>query len=157
MLDPAMVNITNRCQRGVAERIHIVSEHMHGYGGDLLAIGRKLEELFQGPGKDGVTDGKSRELLMLARGCVCRCSQCMQKHMQQALDLGATRDEVAEAILIALYWAERLCEKPTCTEAEHARDRSTRVVPHPERHGQARPLADQLPPGYLIEATGCVV
>ncbi len=127
-----------------------------GYGHDPLGIGGKLEELFHGSGKDGVADRKSRELLMLALACVCRCSHCTREHIQQALDLGATKDEVAEALLVALYWAEQFREKPTCTDAERVRDHSTTVPGRPGARSPAAPPPDELPPGYLIQATGCI-
>jgi|GEM_PF-3750168 len=127
------------------------------YGGKPPDIAGKLEELFRGSGKDGLTDRKSRELLMLALACIRRCSHCAQEHIQQALDLGATKDEVAEAVLVALYWVEQFSNRPACTDAEDARDRSTTGLPRREARNGRTPPSDELPPGYLIQANGCVI
>jgi len=128
---------------------------MHAYGADPLDIGRKLEQLFRGAGKDGLADRKSRELLMLALACIRRCSHCTQEHIEQALDLGATRDEVAEAVLVALYWVEQLSEKPACTDTKDARDRSTTGQPRPQAPREETPPSDEFPPCYLMQASSC--
>ena len=66
--------------------------------------------------EDGCTpDKKTRQLLMLALACVCRCPQCTQEHVQGALEVGATRDDVAEVMLMAFYCAKQLHGKHSCS------------------------------------------
>lgn len=48
-------------------------------------------------------DGKTRELITLAIGVAVRCAPCIAYHVQGALKKGATREEIAEAIGLAVY------------------------------------------------------
>lgn len=46
-------------------------------------------------------DDKTRELVQVALASVFRCSHCTEEHIQRALEVGATKEEVTEALLIA--------------------------------------------------------
>jgi AhpD family alkylhydroperoxidase len=48
-----------------------------------------------------VLDSKTKELLRLAIASVFRCEHCTEHHIKDALEAGATKQEIAEAILIA--------------------------------------------------------
>jgi AhpD family alkylhydroperoxidase len=48
-----------------------------------------------------VLERKTKELLMLALACVLRCPHCTEEHIQGALDAGASKEEITEALLIA--------------------------------------------------------
>lgn len=48
-----------------------------------------------------VLDAKTRELLMAALACVLRCPYCTEAHIEGALEAGASKQEVSEALLIA--------------------------------------------------------
>ena len=82
-------------------------------------IGKALQGFYQACNEKGVLDKKTRELLMAALACVFRCPHCTEEHIQRALEVGATKAEVTEAILIAsvegagtqLYWAKEVYEK----------------------------------------------
>jgi AhpD family alkylhydroperoxidase len=50
-----------------------------------------------------VLDRKTRELLMLALACAFRCPHCTEDHIQGALDAGASKQEVAETLLLTAY------------------------------------------------------
>ena len=68
---------------------------------------------------DGMLDDRARELIMVALASNQKCRYCMELHIQSAQDAGATREEVAEALLLAsvanadtqLYWAKDIFEK----------------------------------------------
>jgi AhpD family alkylhydroperoxidase len=64
-------------------------------------------------------DQKTKYLLMTALASAFRCSHCTQSNIKEAFEAGATKEEVAEALLIAalagsgtqLYWAKEIFEK----------------------------------------------
>ncbi|MHC2619903.1 AhpD family alkylhydroperoxidase [Bradyrhizobium huanghuaihaiense] len=51
--------------------------------------------------KDGAIPPKYRELISLAVALTTQCAYCLDVHTGQAAKAGATREEVAEAALIA--------------------------------------------------------
>ena len=55
--------------------------------------------------QDTVLDAKTKELLRLAVAPVFRCTHCTEDHIQKALAAGATRQEIAEALLISALQA----------------------------------------------------
>jgi hypothetical protein len=124
---------------------------------EQVDIGKKLKQLFQGCEKDHLTVPKERALLMVALACVCRCPHCTQDRIQQALDVGATKDEVAEVLLAALYWVEQFHEKPPRADTEAVRDRPTGAPLHPQGRGPSVGPSPELPPGYLSPAMGCIL
>ena len=66
-----------------------------------------------------VLDAKTRELLMLVLACAFRCPHCTETHIVKALESGASKREVTEALLIAameaagtqLAWIREVYEK----------------------------------------------
>ncbi len=53
--------------------------------------------------KDGALDKKSKELIALALGVASRCDGCIGFHTQALSKLGAKREEVIEALGMAVY------------------------------------------------------
>ncbi len=51
----------------------------------------------------GVLDSKTKELIALAIGIAARCDGCLGYHVRAAAKYGATREEVAETIGVAIY------------------------------------------------------
>jgi AhpD family alkylhydroperoxidase len=51
----------------------------------------------------GVLDSKTKELIALAIGVAQRCDGCLAFHTKAAAKYGATREEVAEALGVAVY------------------------------------------------------
>ena len=82
-------------------------------------IGKLFQEFYAACNEKGVLDSKTRELLMCALACVLRCPSCTESHIEKALKSGASKAEVAEALLIAavegagtqLYWAKGIFDK----------------------------------------------
>ena len=64
-------------------------------------IGPAFQDFYEACKGKGVLDKKTKELLMLALACVFRCPHCTEDHIKGALDAGASREEIAEALLIA--------------------------------------------------------
>jgi AhpD family alkylhydroperoxidase len=52
--------------------------------------------------KTGHLDAKTRELISLAVAVTTRCDGCITVHVGEALKHGATRDEIAEALGVAV-------------------------------------------------------
>jgi AhpD family alkylhydroperoxidase len=47
-------------------------------------------------------DRKTKELIAIAASLAARCQGCLEGHVRKALKFGATREEVSEAIAIAI-------------------------------------------------------
>jgi len=64
---------------------------------------RGFSAMAQAAGKDGVLDKKTKELIALALSVGARCDPCVGYHAQALVKFGATREEVAEALGMAVY------------------------------------------------------
>jgi AhpD family alkylhydroperoxidase len=62
---------------------------------------------------------KTRELIMVAVACVLRCPHCTEEHIKSALRAGASKQEIAETLLVTAYegagtqlaWQKEMFEK----------------------------------------------
>ena len=63
-------------------------------GGYLMASGAGA--------KTGHLDEKTRQLISLAVAVTTRCDGCISVHSQKAVQSGATKDEIAEALGVAI-------------------------------------------------------
>ncbi len=52
--------------------------------------------------RDGALDGKTKELLGLVASTVLRCNDCIAYHCDQAVQVGWTREEILDALNVAL-------------------------------------------------------
>lgn len=59
--------------------------------------------LSQAAFKDGVIDKKMKEMFALALAVATRCDGCLGFHAEALVKLGATRQEVAEMLGVAIY------------------------------------------------------
>ena len=64
-------------------------------------LGKAFEDFYQACADKGVLDKKTKELLMAALASVFRCPHCTEAHVRGALEAGATKEEITEALLIA--------------------------------------------------------
>jgi AhpD family alkylhydroperoxidase len=85
----------------------------NGYRAQLAStiaeIGRASPDLVKGyrtivdsRSKTGALDAKTRELVALAVAVTVRCDGCITTHVEQARKHGATRDEIADALGVAV-------------------------------------------------------
>ncbi|PQO27910.1 carboxymuconolactone decarboxylase family protein [Blastopirellula marina] len=51
--------------------------------------------------EDGAIPIKYRELMSVAVAVTTQCAYCIEAHIKNAIDAGATREELAEAVFIA--------------------------------------------------------
>ncbi|HKV47085.1 MAG TPA: carboxymuconolactone decarboxylase family protein [Candidatus Acidoferrales bacterium] len=50
---------------------------------------------------DGVIPAKYRELMSIAVALTTQCAYCIEAHIKNAVEAGATREEIAETVFIA--------------------------------------------------------
>lgn len=61
-----------------------------------------FQQLHEAATADAALSQKTKELIALAIGISVRCDGCIAYHVHDALEAGANRDEVAEAIGVAM-------------------------------------------------------
>lgn len=64
-------------------------------------IGQAFVEFRRMCDNGGVLDRKTKELLMLVMACASRSATHAEQHVRGALEAGATKEEVTEALMIA--------------------------------------------------------
>lgn len=92
-----------------------MSEHFHGKAvlDDVVPLGRALRqaipEVYKGYAAlstaamaPGVLDKKTKELIALGISITLRCDGCIASHARGAANAGASREEAAEAIGVAI-------------------------------------------------------
>ncbi|KKG12578.1 carboxymuconolactone decarboxylase family protein [Methanosarcina sp. 2.H.A.1B.4] len=65
------------------------------------AFGQLRNSIF----KDSFLDIKTKELIAVASSVLMRCQYCVDVHSQRAVAAGATKEEIAEAISVAMFVA----------------------------------------------------
>ena len=55
--------------------------------------------------KDSYLDVKTKELIAIASSVLMRCQFCVDAHSQRAVAAGVTKEEIAEAISVAMFIA----------------------------------------------------
>ena len=58
-------------------------------------------DFYRSVSKEGVLDRKTKELIAVASGALSRCEHCIRAHAKNALGAGASKEEVAEAVMVA--------------------------------------------------------
>lgn len=84
--------ITDRIVRG----IHTLHKNIPGTMKGFSAMAK-------GATAAGALDPKTKELIALSIGVAVRCDGCIGFHMDTLVKLGATREEVEEALGMAVY------------------------------------------------------
>ena len=92
-----------------------MTEHQHGRAvlNDLIPLGRNLREaipdvyaqygeLGKAAMGDGALSSRTKELIALAVSVAVRCDGCIASHARNASKTGATREEVAESLGVAI-------------------------------------------------------
>ena len=65
------------------------------------AFGQMRNSIF----KDGYLDLKTKELIAVVSSVLMRCQFCVDAHSKRAIAAGATKEEIAEAISVAMFIA----------------------------------------------------
>lgn len=67
----------------------------------VTALYKLKHEVF----KDGALGAKDKALMAVSISCLMRCEECLETWADRAKELGATVDELREAMLVAMYLA----------------------------------------------------
>ena len=94
-------------------------EEMPWFIAQSPTLGKGFRNFYYAVTEQGVLDKKTRELLMMATACAFRCNYCTEMHLKGALEAGATKEEVTEALFLTalegagtqLHWAKATYEK----------------------------------------------
>ena len=112
-----------------------VSRSLRGLRADIPGVTSAFAELASAATADGALDRKTKELIALALSVAARCDSCIGFHVQALARAGATRQEVAETLGMAVYMgggpslmyaAEAVAAWDQHTEAERSRTSATR-------------------------------
>lgn len=72
----------------------------------ILASGhlgiKRMFNLDSGAYRDGALDGRTKELLGLVASMVLRCNDCIDYHLDRAVEVGWTDEEIHDAMNVAL-------------------------------------------------------
>lgn len=88
-------------------------QNWNGYHGELMgrigelaemnpAVLNGLQTIGGSAGKTGKLEPKIHELIALAVAVTTRCDGCIVAHTKKAVELGATREEISEALGTAI-------------------------------------------------------
>ncbi|HZQ61765.1 MAG TPA: carboxymuconolactone decarboxylase family protein [Casimicrobiaceae bacterium] len=70
---------------------------------DIPEVTRAFSALAQAATTARALDGKTKELIALALGVAAHCDACVGFHVKALASAGATREELAEALGMAVY------------------------------------------------------
>ena len=88
----------------MTEKIN-VDEKVKNLAGQIPGVMSAFAGLHDQVVKDGALSAKTKELIMVGISVAVRCEHCISKHVFEAVRLGATREEVLEAISTAILMA----------------------------------------------------
>jgi len=127
----------------------------------LLApeLGGRFRDFAQACRATGVLDAKMKELLMLVLAAAFRCPHSVEAHLRAALEAGVSKEEIAEALLIAamegagtqLTWAGDLFRKHL--GASQAQANRGCIPTHGERQAPLQNLQERLPQRSGLDET----
>jgi len=79
-----------------------VTDTMAKYGKESPNTMAGFMRLHKASSTDGTLSAKVKELIALAIGVVVRCDGCISFHVHDALEAGASREEIVDAIGVAI-------------------------------------------------------
>ncbi|MCP4716393.1 MAG: carboxymuconolactone decarboxylase family protein [Deltaproteobacteria bacterium] len=77
-------------------------EYTAKFGQQYPDISSSFMNLMGSVMQDGALDGKQKELIAVGIAVSLRCLPCIQAHVQGALGMGATREEILEAASVSI-------------------------------------------------------
>ena len=80
-----------------------VSNNLKKLRKDIPDTLQGFSAMAQAATRDGALDKKTKELIALALGVAAHCDACIGFHSEALVKLGATRQEVEEALGMAVY------------------------------------------------------
>jgi AhpD family alkylhydroperoxidase len=95
--------------------------HLRGGAGEVM---KGFSAIAQAALKPGALDAKTKELIALAVSVAVRCDDCIAFHAKAAVERGATREEILEALGMAIYMGAG----PSVMYASHALGAATQFA-----------------------------
>ena len=80
-----------------------ISNNLKKLRNDIPDTMKGFAALAQAATRDGALDKKTKELIALALGVAAHCDGCIGFHVDALVKLAATREEVEEALGMAIY------------------------------------------------------
>lgn len=80
-----------------------ISDNMKTLRKDIPETMQGFSAMAKAATADGALDKKTKELIAIAIGVSTRCDGCIGFHAKALVDLGATKQEVEEALGMAIY------------------------------------------------------
>ncbi len=84
------------------EKLNTVKSALEEISEKAPAIMQTFGPLHQASVKDGVISNKMKELISLGISITIRCDDCISYHMHDAMNAGATEEEILETIHVAV-------------------------------------------------------
>jgi AhpD family alkylhydroperoxidase len=85
------------------ERNQIVRTRMNALGKAIPRTMAAFVQLHQATSSSGALDARTKELIALAIGITVRCDGCIAFHVHDALEAGASRQDILETIGVAVF------------------------------------------------------
>lgn len=85
---------------GLRDALHARAGEFAELNPDVMSGMKMLES---NPERVGVLGARVRSLIALAVAVTTRCDGCISVHSKRALEAGATREEIAEALGVAVW------------------------------------------------------
>jgi AhpD family alkylhydroperoxidase len=90
-------------QKDYSEVCRNISENLRKLRKDIPDTMHGFSAMAAAATRDGALDRKTKELIALALGVAAHCDGCIGFHTQTLAKLGATRQQVEEALGMAVY------------------------------------------------------
>lgn len=97
-----MTTFTQPSQTGYPEQLSRIKENMTALGEHQPRTMRAFSALHEAAAQPGALDFKTKELIALAIAVSLRCDGCIAFHTHDALEAGASCEEIMEALGVAV-------------------------------------------------------
>ncbi|SDK68563.1 alkylhydroperoxidase AhpD family core domain-containing protein [Microbulbifer yueqingensis] len=87
---------------GYPDRLHKFEQNSRDLSSAQPAVMKAFWELHKAAVSEGALDAKTKELITLAISVATRCDDCIAHHTYDALEAGASREEIADALGVAI-------------------------------------------------------
>ena len=96
------MNDTTKQSVSYPDRLRNVKKNSQTLAVAQPSVMETFEKLHQAAGATGALDRKTKELMALAISVTHGCDDCIAHHVHDAMEAGATREEFAEALGVAV-------------------------------------------------------
>ena len=100
MVDLQIITVTE--MKDYPARYHHLNQIVGDMAEELPGVMSAFDKLHGASTSSGVLDAKTKELAALGMAICVRCDGCIAYHVHDALDAGATREEIVEIIGVAI-------------------------------------------------------